>query len=137
MHEKKYLILCTGNSCRSIIAEALLNYDLSYCVNAYSAGVAASGKVNPNAEKILKQNNMWSENYHSKAIETILGVKFDLVVTVCGNAQETCPTFPGKTEVIHIGFDDPDGQAFDVFKQTFMQIREKLVPVVSDKLCLS
>ena len=75
---KKILVLCTGNSCRSIIAEALLNHDLSYCVNAYSAGVVASGKVNPNAKKILEQNNMWREDYHSKAIEKISGIDFDL-----------------------------------------------------------
>ncbi|MBA5249171.1 MAG: hypothetical protein FE834_06510 [Gammaproteobacteria bacterium] len=75
---KKILVLCTGNSCRSIIAEALLNHDLSYCVNAYSAGVVASGKVNPNAKKILEQNNMWREDYHSKVIEKISGIDFDL-----------------------------------------------------------
>lgn len=132
---KKVLILCTGNSCRSIIAEALLNHDLTDCIEAHSSGVAASGRVNPNAKKVLEQNQMWRDQYHSKVIETVMGTEFDLVVTVCGNAQETCPVFPGKTEVIHVGFDDPDGQEFDAFLQTFSEIREKLVPIVKNKLC--
>lgn len=132
---KKVLILCTGNSCRSIIAEALLNHDLTDCIEAHSSGVAASGRVNPNAKKVLEQNQMWRDQYHSKVIETVMDTEFDLVVTVCGNAQETCPVFPGKTEVIHVGFDDPDGQEFDAFLQTFSEIREKLVPIVKNKLC--
>jgi len=132
---KKVLILCTGNSCRSIIAEALINNDLSDCVIAHSSGVAASGRVNPNAKKVLEQNNMWSDNYHSKVIEKVLDIEFDLVVTVCSNAQETCPIFPGNTPVIHVGFDDPDGQDFDAFLQTFDEIRQKLIPIVKNKLC--
>ncbi len=132
---KKVLILCTGNSCRSIIAEALINHDLSECVEAYSSGVAASGRVNPNAKKVLEQNNMWRDDYRSKVIETVMDTQFDLVVTVCGNAQETCPTFPGKTQTIHVGFDDPDGQEFDAFLTTFSEIREKLIPIVKNKLC--
>lgn len=132
---KKVLILCTGNSCRSIIAEALINHDLSKCVEAHSSGVAASGRVNPNAKKVLEQNNMWRDDYHSKVIEKVMDTEFDLVVTVCGNAQETCPIFPGKTDVIHVGFDDPDGQEFDAFLQTFDKIREKLIPIVKNKLC--
>ena len=132
---KKVLILCTGNSCRSIIAEALINHDLSKCVELHSRGVAASGRVNPNAKKVLEQNNMWRDDYHSKVIEKVMDTEFDLVVTVCGNAQETCPIFPGKTDVIHVGFDDPDGQEFDAFLQTFDKIREKLIPIVKNKLC--
>lgn len=132
---KKVLILCTGNSCRSIIAEALINNDLSDCVIAHSSGVAASGRVNPNAKKVLEQNNMWSDNYHSKVIEKVLDIEFDLVVTVCSNAQETCPIFLGNTPVIHVGFDDPDGQDFDAFLQTFDEIRQKLIPIVKNKLC--
>ena len=132
---KKVLILCTGNSCRSIIAEALINNDLSDCVEAYSSGVAASGRVNPNAKEVLEQNNMWRDDYHSKVIEKVMDIQFDLVITVCGNAQETCPIFPGKTEVIHVGFDDPDGQEFDAFLTTLSKIREKLIPIVKNKLC--
>ncbi len=132
---KKVLILCTGNSCRSIIAEALINHDLSECVQAYSSGVAASGRVNPNAKQVLEQNNFWRDEYHSKVIEKVMDIDFDLVVTVCGNAQETCPVFPGKVPVIHVGFEDPDGQEFDAFLQTFFEIRQKLIPIVKNKLC--
>ena len=133
--KKKVLVLCTGNSCRSIIAEALLNHELGGCVEAHSSGVAASGRVNPNAKQVLEQFEMWNDNYHSKVIEKVMDTEFDLVVTVCGNAQETCPVFPGKTEVIHVGFEDPDGQKFDAFLQTFAEIREKLLPIVKEKLC--
>lgn len=132
---KKVLILCTGNSCRSIIAEALINHDLSDCVKAYSSGVAASGRVNPHAKLVLQQNNLWHNTYHSKVIEKVLDIDFDLVVTVCGNAQETCPVFPGKTDVIHVGFEDPDGQEFDAFLQTFSEIRQKLIPIIKNQLC--
>ncbi len=132
---KKVLILCTGNSCRSIIAEALLNHDLSDYIEAHSSGVAASGRVNANAKKVLEQNNMWNDAYHSKVIEKVMDIQFDLVITVCGNAQETCPVFPGKTEVMHVGFEDPDGKDFDAFLQTFAEIREKLIPIVKNKLC--
>jgi len=132
---KKVLILCTGNSCRSIIAEALINHDLSDCVKAYSSGVAASGRVNSHAKLVLQQNNLWHNTYHSKVIEKVLDIDFDLVVTVCGNAQETCPVFPGKTDVIHVGFEDPDGQEFDAFLQTFSEIRQKLIPIIKNQLC--
>lgn len=132
---KKVLILCTGNSCRSIIAEALINHDLSECVQAYSSGVAVSGRVNPNAKQVLEQNNLWRDEYHSKVIKKVMDIDFDLVVTVCGNAQETCPVFPGKVPVIHVGFEDPDGQEFDAFLQTFFEIRQKLIPIVKNKLC--
>ncbi|MEA2017672.1 MAG: arsenate reductase ArsC, partial [Campylobacterota bacterium] len=82
---KNVLILCTGNSCRSIIAEALINKELDG-IKAYSSGVKASGKVNPNAKKILEQNDCWSDEYHSKVIEEVLNIDYDLVVTVCDNA---------------------------------------------------
>ena len=109
MIKKKVLVLCTGNSCRSIIAEALINSELGERIEAYSSGVSASGLVNPNAKKILEVKNIWKEEYHSKRLETLLHIDFDLVITVCDNASQTCPIFPGKTELVHLGFDDPDG----------------------------
>lgn len=132
---KKVLVLCTGNSCRSIIAEALINNELSNCVEAYSSGVKASGSVNPNAKKVLQKHDIWRDDYHSKKLETVMDIDYDLVVTVCDNAQETCPVFPGATEVIHVGFEDPDGKEFDAFLQTFVEIREKLIPIIKNKLC--
>ena len=130
---KKVLILCTGNSCRSIIAEALINSFIDG-VDAHSSGVKASGKVNPNAKKILEQNNCWKDEYHSKVIEDVLHINYDLVVTVCDNANESCPVFPQNTKIIHIGFEDPDGKEFDQFIKTYNLIKENLLPQISDEL---
>lgn len=126
---KKVLILCTGNSCRSIIAEALINAELEG-VSADSSGVKASGKVNPNAQKLLEEKGIWQEKYHSKTIEKVLHNDYDLVVTVCDHANETCPTFPKAVKTIHIGFDDPDGKAFEAFEETYAQIEAILLPKV-------
>ena len=127
---KKVLVLCTGNSCRSIIAEALINSELGERIEAYSSGVSASGLVNPNVKKILEVKNIWKEEYHSKRLETLLHIDFDLVITVCDNASQTCPIFPGKTEIVHLGFDDPDGMGFEEFETCYKQVKEKLIPLV-------
>jgi arsenate reductase len=127
------LILCTGNSCRSIIAEALINKYLDG-VTAYSSGVAPSGRVNPNAKKILETHNIWNDEYHSKTLETLKGIEFDLIVTVCDQAQKTCPTFPKPTPSIHIGFKDPDGKEYGAFEMTYTQIKDSLLPRVEQKL---
>ena len=79
---KKVLILCTGNSCRSIIAEALINSKLGACIFAQSSGVKASGRVNPNAKQILEEKGYWDEKYHSKTLDTLINEDFDLIVTV-------------------------------------------------------
>ena len=131
---KKVLILCTGNSCRSIIAEAIINKELGDDIKAYSSGVKASGKVNPNAKKVLEQNNAWDNNYHSKVIEDVLDINYDLVITVCDNAKESCPIFPKQSKVIHIGFEDPDGKEFDEFVKTYNLIKNNLIPKVIDEL---
>ena len=130
---KKVLILCTGNSCRSIIAQALINKKLDG-IKAYSSGVKASGKVNPNAKKVLQDNNCWNENYHSKVIDEVMHVNYDLVITVCDNANESCPIFPKNTKVIHVGFEDPDGKEFIEFINTYNLIDENLLPIVKKEL---
>ena len=130
---KNVLILCTGNSCRSIIAEALINKYLEG-ITAYSSGVTPSGQVNPNAKKVLEVNTAWNDNYHSKTLDTLKHIDFDLVVTVCGHAQETCPTFPKPIPTIHIGFKDPDGKEYLEFEKTYQEIKEKLLPIVTEKL---
>lgn len=132
---KKVLILCTGNSCRSIIAEALINAKLDG-VSADSSGVKASGKVNPNAKKLLIEKGIWSEEYHSKTIDKVIHNAYDLVVTVCDNANETCPMFPKVTKTIHIGFEDPDGKDFSAFLKTYKEIEEILLPKVKEALGL-
>lgn len=136
MTQKKHvLILCTGNSCRSIMAEALVNAKLGDCVEAQSSGVKASGKVNPNAQKLLTDKGYWKDEYHSKVIDTVLNTHFDLVVTVCDNAKETCPMFPKAVKTIHVGFDDPSGKEYVEYEKTLKLIEDELLPVIQKELC--
>ena len=128
--KKNILILCTGNSCRSIIAEALINSQLK-SITAYSSGVKPSGQVNQNAKKVLEEHNEWKSTYHSKTLDTLEHIEFDLVVTVCDHANETCPTFPNKTKVLHVSFEDPDGKEYEAFEKTYEEIKEKLLPLVT------
>ena len=130
---KKVLVLCTGNSCRSIIAEALINAKLEG-VDAKSSGVKASGKVNPNAKKLLEENGIWRDEYHSKTLDTVIDEDFDLVVTVCDHANETCPMFPRPVKKIHVGFEDPDGKGYEAFVATYKEIEEILLPKVKEAL---
>lgn len=133
--KKKVLVLCTGNSCRSIMAEALINAKLGECVVAQSSGVKASGKVNPHAQALLESKGYWRDEYHSKVIETVLDTPFDLVVTVCDAAKETCPMFPKATKTIHIGFEDPSGKAVEEYEKTLELIEKELLPVIKAELC--
>jgi arsenate reductase len=130
---KRVLILCTGNSCRSIIAEALINAKLEN-IEADSSGVKASGKVNPNAQKLLEQKGIWKETYHSKTIDAVMNNEYDLIVTVCDHANETCPMFPKPIPKIHVGFEDPDGKGFDAFLKTYEEIETVLLPKVLQAL---
>jgi len=130
---KKVLIMCTGNSCRSIIGEALINKELEN-IEAYSCGVAPSGKVNPNAKKVLEANNAWNDAYTSKHLDTLSNIDFDLVVTVCNHAKETCPTFPNITKTMHVVFEDPDGQEYEAFEIIYNRIKEILLPKVKETL---
>jgi len=130
---RKVLILCTGNSCRSIIAEALINAKLEG-VEADSSGVRASGRVNPNAQKLLEEKGIWKEQYHSKTIDKVIDNHYDLIVTVCDHAQETCPVFPKAVKTIHVGFEDPDGKGYDAFEETYAKIEAVLLPKVEELL---
>jgi len=132
---KKVLILCTGNSCRSIIAEALVNkYLLKDGFKAYSAGSNPTGKINPNAKKVLEIDGSWSNRYYSKSIDDVLSyAPFDLVVTVCDNAKESCPVFP-NAKVLHVGFEDPDGKPFKAFIETKKLIQDRLLPIIKKEI---
>ena len=132
---KNVLILCTGNSCRSIMAEALVNAKMGDCVKAFSSGVKASGMVNPNAKALLQEKGYWKEEYHSKVIETVLDNPFDLIVTVCDHANETCPMFPKAVKTIHMGFEDPSGKAVEEYAKTLALIEETLLPIIQKELC--
>ena len=132
---KKVLILCTGNSCRSIIAEAVLNKYLDG-VDAQSSGVKANGKVNPNAKKVLLKDGSWNERYYSKSLDKVIDTDFDLVVTVCDNAMESCPVFPKQTKVIHVGYEDPDKKEYKAFEKTLKLMKMELTPIVRMELGL-
>jgi len=131
--DKKVLILCTGNSCRSIIAEALINAKLEG-ISADSSGVRASGRVNPNAQNLLEERGIWREEYHSKTIEKVMDNEYDLVVTVCDHANETCPTFPKPIPKLHVSFEDPDGKGYEAFIETYNEIEEVLLPKIVEVL---
>ena len=130
---KKVLVMCTGNSCRSIIGEALVNKYIDG-VKAYSAGVKPTGRVNPNAKKVLEENGCWDDSYHSKHLDEVLDIDFDLIVTVCNHAKESCPMFPKPVKKIHVGFEDPDGKGYKEFVKTFNEIKETLLPRVKEAL---
>ncbi|HRI88572.1 MAG TPA: arsenate reductase ArsC [Candidatus Hydrogenedentes bacterium] len=102
----KILFLCTGNSCRSQMAEGWAHALRDDVLEAYSAGIETHG-LNPNAVKVMAEAGVDISKQHSKNVRDLMNVSFDYVVTVCGNANETCPVFPGKAKVVHVGFDDP------------------------------
>jgi arsenate reductase len=102
------LFLCTGNSCRSQIAEGYARTLRGDAIEAYSAGIVAHGQ-NPNAIRVMAEDGVDITGQQSKTLQSLLdaGVTFDVVYTVCGHADENCPRFPGTTRVVHHGFDDP------------------------------
>jgi arsenate reductase (thioredoxin) len=102
----KILFLCTGNSCRSQMAEGWARHLRSDTVEAYSAGIEKHG-LNQNAVKVMKEVGIDISGHKSKLAAELKDIEFDYVVTVCGHANETCPFFPGKAKVVHVGFDDP------------------------------
>jgi len=102
----KVLFLCTGNSCRSQMAEGWTRHLKGDVIEPYSAGIETHG-LNPHAAKVMAEAGVDISGHQSKTVEDLGGVVFDVVVTVCGHAHETCPTFSGRTKIIHIGFDDP------------------------------
>lgn len=102
----RVLFLCTGNSCRSQMAEGWARHLKSDCLEAYSAGIETHG-LNPIAVKVMAEVGVDISHHRSKHIDEFKDMDFDYAITVCGHANEHCPVFPGKTTVIHVGFDDP------------------------------
>ncbi|MCK5706401.1 MAG: arsenate reductase ArsC [Candidatus Aureabacteria bacterium] len=104
--KKKILFLCTGNSCRSQMAEGWAKKLKSNEFESYSAGIETHG-LNPYVVKAMLEAGVDISKHQSKLLDALKDIVFDYVVTVCDNASKTCPVFPGKTEIIHKGFDDP------------------------------
>jgi arsenate reductase (thioredoxin) len=136
--KKRVLILCTGNSARSQMAEGLLRKIGGNRVEVESAGVIASF-VRSQAIEAMKEVGIDISHHHSKSVEEFTGQDFDYVITVCDNAKESCPVFLAKTKRIHWSFDDPaeatgtDEEKLAVFRRVRDEIREKLSAFVEEK----
>lgn len=102
----RVLFLCTGNSCRSQMAEGWARHFKGDTVEPYSAGIETHGP-NPNAVQVMAEAGVDISRHRSKHVREIERIQFDYVITVCGHANENCPVFPGRTKVLHVGFDDP------------------------------
>jgi arsenate reductase len=102
----RILFLCTGNSCRSQMAEAWTKHLKKETIDASSAGVVRHG-MNPYAVRVMEEAGVDMSGHSSKTLDDLPSRDFDVVVTLCGHAQETCPFFPGAARRVHRGFDDP------------------------------
>jgi len=129
---KRILFLCTGNSCRSQMAEGWARRLKAGEFEAWSAGVEVHG-LNPNAVKVMAEAGVDISAHRSKHIGELMDIDFDYVVTVCDNARETCPFFPGKAKMVHVGFDDPprlaegaanEEEALNCYRRVRDEIRE-------------
>jgi arsenate reductase len=112
MQKLKVLFLCTGNSCRSQMAEGWARALKGDVIEPFSAGIETHG-LNPRAVRVMAEAGVDISGQRSKLAGELAGVKFDYVVTVCGHAHENCPVFPGRARVVHAGFDDPPALARD------------------------
>lgn len=110
MDKKNILFLCTGNSCRSQMAEGWLRHLKSDLFNVFSAGIETHG-LNPHAVKVMGEAGINISAQESQLLSEFDDQPLDYVITVCGHAHESCPVFLGDTQVIHIGFDDPPKMA--------------------------
>ncbi|MDI9432380.1 MAG: arsenate reductase ArsC [Planctomycetota bacterium] len=108
----KVLFLCTGNSCRSQMAEGWARRLKGDVIEAYSAGIETHG-LNPHAVQVMAEAGVDISNHRSKHLDEVKHIPFDYVVTVCDHAYESCPLFPGRTKVVHVGFEDPPRLAKD------------------------
>ncbi|MDO9226613.1 MAG: arsenate reductase ArsC [Pseudomonadota bacterium] len=126
------LVLCTGNSCRSQMAEVLLNHELAGKVRALSAGTKPQPKVADGAIAALKDAGLPADGLYPKDVDAVMNESIDLVVTVCDNAKETCPIFPRPVKSIHLPFHDPHGEPLESFIAVRDDIRTRLVAAVRE-----
>jgi len=130
---QRILFLCTGNSCRSQMAEALVNTHHSGRMQAFSAGVEKHG-LNPLAVRVMAELGIDISGHRSKLVQELPFLDFDLVITLCGHAHEHCPYFPGRVRKLHVGFDDPPALAEEAGARNdqealpyYRQVRDALV----------
>ena len=137
--KKRVLVLCTGNSCRSQMAEGWIRHDLGEGVEVFSAGTVPSF-VHPRAIAAMGEGGVDISSHRSKSLQEFWGQPFDLVVTVCDSAREACPIFPGAVKQIHESFPDPAGitgteeEVAERFRSVRDAIRARLVPLVRREL---
>lgn len=137
--KQKILVLCTGNSCRSQIAEGYLRQFAGERAEVFSAGVETHG-VNPKAVATMKEDGIDISGHTSNRVDEYEGIEFDFVITVCDNAKERCPYFPSKARKFHHNFPDPakavgdDRQVAEEFAAIRNQIRAYCQEFVSDNL---
>lgn len=131
MMKKRVLILCTGNSARSQMAEGLLEHDAGDRFEVESAGTKP-GRVRPEAIAVMKELGIDISGHRSKHVNEFQGQSFDYVLTVCDNAKESCPVFPGYSKRIHNGFEDPaalqgtEEERLAIFRRVRNEIRDYL-----------
>lgn len=113
MNKINLLFLCTGNSCRSQMAEGWTRHLKNDQINVYSAGIETHG-LNPSAVEVMSEAGVDISGHKSTHIDELREVPIDYVITVCDHAHETCPFFPGGSKVIHVGFDDPPKMAEEI-----------------------
>jgi arsenate reductase len=135
----KVLFLCTGNSARSIFGEYLLRRAGGERFEVHSAGASPTGKVNPFAIRVLKDvYDIDASSARSKSWEEFEGTKFDFVITVCDNARDSCPVWPGAPAMVHWSLPDPalaqgsDADIYDTFKQVAHDIERRVEQFMSD-----
>jgi arsenate reductase len=134
--KKRVLLLCTGNSCRSQMAEGLINHLLGERWQARSAGTAPAAGVHPLAVRAMAEAGIDISAGRPEHVRVYLDQTWDLVVTVCDSARETCPTFPRPVPKLHVSFFDPaaaegsEGERLAVFRRVRDEIRDRLVPAL-------
>lgn len=137
--KKRVLFLCTANSCRSQMAEGIVNHFLGDRIDAFSAGTKATF-VNPRAIAVMKEIGIDISSHRSKEMTEFKGERFDYVITLCDSAHETCPYFFSGVEITHIGFPDPasasgsEEEIMAVFRSVRDEIKGRLLSYFSENL---
>ncbi len=133
-NKKRILFLCTHNSCRSQMAEALANHYLGDRLQAYSAGIEAT-QVNPLAIRVLNELGIDTSALFSKTMDDYAGQLFDHVVTLCGDAHEKCPLFVGGVQRSHHGFEDPSRKkgSEDELLPAFRRVRDEIKRWITER----
>ena len=137
--KRRVLVLCTGNSCRSQMAEGWINHLLGQRWEARSAGTRPALAVHPLAVKVMAEAGVDISGAVPREVQPLLGEPWDLVVTVCDHAREVCPAFPRRVEQIHVSFADPsfapgdEPERLRAFRQTRDEIRARLLPAIEER----